>query len=267
MCNFEAQSLFGACLSVKPSTLSCRTCFTFKGKGDYVYTFIYAACALLQATLAVFAIRLFIKRRSISAFMLIVPIAAVVWDNAIVALGATIGDGSLLVALSWPRFIGHALFTPAWIVAGIGFAQRAGAVRLQTQVVNAGQWVLYAACVVLGFLRSVVYLVMVPATEGGLFYYQNAGSFPGPPFGSIIMLFVVLICAVVVWRYTRMPWMFLGALFMLAVSVVPTAIVGFVLSNSGEVVMAASLVVTEYLLQKREQQAAQQAPVTVVPIS
>ena len=107
----------------------------------------------------------------------------------------------------------------------------------------------YAICVVLGFLRSVIFLVMAPATEGGLFYYRNAGSFPGPPFGSIIMLLVVIVCAVIVWQKMRSPWMFLGALFMLVVSVIPTGIVGFALSNSGEVVMAASLVFTEYKLQ------------------
>jgi len=232
-----------------------------------VYTFVYATCALMQTILAVVAIRLFIKGRSLSSFMLIVPIAAVVWDNAIVALGATIGDGPLLVALSWPRFIGHALFTPAWIIAGIGFAQRAGAVRLQNPGIHVGQWFLYGVCVVLGFLRSVVYLVMVPATEGGLFYYRNGGDFPGPPLGSIIMLIVVLICGVLVWRLTKTPWMLLGALFMLVVSVVPTEIVGFVLSNSGEVVMAASLVLTEYLLQRRERKAAGNAPITVIPLS
>jgi len=205
-----------------------------------------------QAILAIFAIRLFIKERSVGTFMLILPIAAVVWDNSIVALGATIGDGPLLVALSWPRFIGHALFTPAWIVAGVEFAQRAGAKFLCNKVVNVGQWVLYAVCVALGFLRSVVFLEMAPAVEGGLFYYRNVGVFPGPPLGSIIMLFVVLLCAIAVLRYIKSPWMLLGSLYMLAVSVIPQEIAGFVFSNTGEVVMAATLVLTGYLLLRKK---------------
>jgi hypothetical protein len=217
-----------------------------------MYTAVYAACAIGQTILAVIAIRLFLKRRSLSAFTLILPIAAVVWDNTIVALGAVIGDGALLAGLSWPRFIGHAIFTPIWIITAVGFAQRAGALRLRTQAVRIGQWVLYAVCVTAGFLRSVIFLEMIPATEGGLFYYRNGGSFPGPPVGSIVMLFVVLLCAIVLWRLIKSPWMFLGALFMLIVSMVPTETIGFVLSNSGEVAMAASLVATEYILQKRE---------------
>lgn len=216
-----------------------------------MYTAIYVACAIGQAILAVLAIRLFIKRRSAGALTLALPIAAVVWDNTIVALGATIGDGPFLVALSWPRFIGHAIFTPIWIITAVSFAKRAGAKHLYAKAVSIGQWALYAICVALGFLRSVIYLEMVPATEGGLFYYRNGGSFPGPPFGSIIMLMVVIVCALTVWRCVKSPWMLLGSLFMLIVSVIPTEVIGFVLSNTGEVVMATSLVTTEYLLQKR----------------
>ncbi|MCL2471185.1 MAG: hypothetical protein FWF25_05515 [Propionibacteriaceae bacterium] len=216
-----------------------------------MYTLIYAGCAIAQAVLAVLAIRLFIKERSMTMLALILPTAAVVWDNSMVALGASIGDGPLLVGLSWPRFIGHALFTPAWIITGIGFAQRAGARFLRSQVIDIGQWVLYAVCVVLGLLRSVVFLKMEPVTESGLFYYRNAGTFPGPPFGSIIMLFVVLLCGIAVWRFAKTPWMFLGSVYMLIVSVIPTDIAGFVFSNTGEVVMAASLVVTGYILHRR----------------
>ncbi|MCL2784875.1 MAG: hypothetical protein FWD55_05460, partial [Propionibacteriaceae bacterium] len=136
-----------------------------------MYTLIYALCALGQLALAVIAIRLFVRAKSLSGFMLILPIAAVVWDNTIVALGASIGDGALLVGLSWPRFIGHAVFTPVWIFTGIGFAVRAGATRLGATWVQVGQWVLYAVCLVFGVLRSVVFLVMEPTTQGDLFYY------------------------------------------------------------------------------------------------
>ncbi len=46
--------------------------------------------------------------------------------------------------------------------------------------------------------------------------------------------------------------MLVGALFMLTAAAVPSELVGFVVSNSGEVVIAASLVATEAFLQRRE---------------
>jgi len=216
-----------------------------------MFTLFYAACAVGQALLAVVAIRLFIRHKSLGAFMLILPCAAVVWDNAMIALGAAIGDGATLVGLSWPRFIGHALFTPLWIFTGVGLAWRAGVKWLGARWVYIGQWVLYVICLVFGLLRSVVFLKMSPVSEDGLFYYANTGSFPGPPIGSITMLIVVLVCAIPVWRLTKSPWMFLGSFFMLAVSIYRTGAIMSLLGNTGEVIMAAGLVATEYIFQKR----------------
>jgi len=211
----------------------------------------YAAYALIQAALAVVAIRLYRRRPSVGAFALILPTAAVVWDNAIIALGARIGDGPLLVGLSWPRFVGHALLTPIWIITGVAYARRAGVTWLERAWVQPAQWVLYAVCVIFGVLRSVVFLTMEPVWEGGAFYYANAGTFPGPPIGSVVMLLVVFACAIPVWRLTAWPWMFVGSAFMLVAALVRVPALGSLLQNLGEVVMAACLVATEWYLSRR----------------
>jgi len=216
-----------------------------------MFTLAYALCAVGQAVLAIIAIWLFTRHKSLGAFMLILPCAAVVWDNAMIALGATIGDGPTLVGLSWPRFIGHAVFTPLWIFTGAGLAWRAGVKWLGTRWAFIGQWVLYVVCLVFGWLRSVTFLKMSPVSGNGLFYYANTGSFPGPPIGSVAMLIVVLVCGIAVWRLTKSPWMFLGSFFMLAVSIYRTGAVMELLGNTGEVIMAVSLVVTEYIFQQR----------------
>jgi len=208
----------------------------------------FAFFALAQASLAVIAIRMFRRRPSLAALFLILPIAGVVWDNAIMALGNVIGDGPTLVALSWLRFIGHALLTPSWIIASVGLARRAGSPFFASRAAAIGQWVIYGLAVLAGVLRYIVFLEIVPVHEGGMLYYTYAGTFPGPPFGSIIMLLVSLICAVAVWRHARSPWMLLGSLFMLATQVIPRELVGFLVTNSGEVVMAASLVATLAML-------------------
>ncbi|MDR2722938.1 MAG: hypothetical protein LBB54_04345 [Cellulomonadaceae bacterium] len=215
-----------------------------------MYTLVYALCAAAQLALAVIAIRLYRRRPSLGALTLILPIAGVVWDNAVVALGTSIGEGALLTALTWPRFVGHALLTPIWIITAVAFGQRAGIAWLHTRAVAIGQWVLYALCVIAGLLRSVIFANMTLATDHGLLYYRNTGSF-GPPVGSIIMLLVVLVIGIMVWQRAHTFWMTLGALFMLAMTAIPIHLVGFIASNSGEVIMAASLVATEHILQTR----------------
>jgi len=219
-----------------------------------MHTAVFVFFALAQATLAGFAIRLYRRRRSTALLMLTLPIAAVVWDNTIMAIGAPLlnrGYEGLLTALSWPRFIGHALFTPSWIVAAIGLCAIAGNKWAASRSGQVTAWALWGFAVLAGALRYVVFLQMSPVWEGGMFYYTNTGTFPGPPIGSITMLLVVLVCGVVLWRQTRVPWMLLGSLFMLVTQLVPRELVGFLVTNSGEVIMAASLVATASVLLKQ----------------
>jgi hypothetical protein len=217
-----------------------------------MHTAAFVFFALAQATLAVFAIRQYRRTRSLWMLMLCLPIAGVVWDNAIMALGSVIGDGPMLVALSWPRFIGHALLTPAWIVAAIGIAAYTGAGWARGRGARVGEWALYGFAALAGVLRYVVFLDMAPVSEGGMFYYTNVGTFPGPPIGSITMLLVVLACGFVVWRRSKLPWVLVGSLSMLLTQVVPRELVGFLVTNSGEVIRAASLVITATMLHRAQ---------------
>jgi hypothetical protein len=217
-------------------------------------TAAYALYALAQAALAVWAITLYRQRRSAAALTLILPIAAVVYDNAMVAAGSFIGDGPLLEALSFPRFFGHALLTPVWIVTAVAFAIRSGAFAGRARAFSTGSWVLYAAMMAIGMVNSVVLLSYEPVVQGDLFYYTNGGGvgLPGPPIPSFTMVVVAIVCGVIVLKRARWPWMLAGSVFMLFAAAVPRELVGFAVSNSGEVVMAASLVATEAFLQRRE---------------
>lgn len=215
-------------------------------------TAAYAGYALAQAALATWAFVLWRRKPSAAALTLLLPIAAVVYDNAMVALGAAIGPGPALVALTAPRFWGHALLTPLWTVTGVLFVLRVGTLAGREVVARRAVWIAYVALVVIGVMNSVVLFTPELVTEGGLVYYTNGGGLPGPPTPSIVMVVVLIASGVVVGRATGWWWMLAGSLFMLGAASVPTALVGFVVSNSGEVVLAASLVATEAFLQRRE---------------
>lgn len=214
-------------------------------------TAAYAVYAVAQAALAVWAFILYRRRSSAAALTLLLPIAAVVYDNALVALGSWIGAGPTLEALSVPRFLGHALLTPIWTVTALLFALRVGAFTRRHRSVVRVAWVLYAALVVIGLIHSVLLFSFELVRQGDIVYYTNGGGLPGPPIPSITMLLVVLACSVVVLQRTRWPWMLAGSAFMFAAAVVPTELVGFAVSNSGEVALAAALVATEAFLQRR----------------
>jgi hypothetical protein len=215
-------------------------------------TAAYIGFALAQLALAIWAIVLFSRRRSLGAFTVALPIALLVWDNAVVALGATIGEGPLLIALSWPRFVGHALLTPIWILTAFEYARRVGAPRLQGRSSFIAEWGLYGAMAALGFLKAVILLKFEPVTQGDLFYYTNGGGFPGPPIPALVMVVVVIILGYVVFRRTGWIWMLVGGAVMFVAAAIPISVAGFIVSNAGEVAISLALVATERFLQRRE---------------
>jgi hypothetical protein len=217
-----------------------------------VLTTAYAFFTLAQIVLSVVALRLFARRRSLGALVLALPIAALVWDNAIVGLGSFIGEGALLTALTYPRFVGHALLTPIWIVTAYEFARRDGVPWLQGRGARTGAWLLYGAMVAIGSVASLVLLRLEPERVADLLYYTNTGGLPGPPVAAIVMVLTVMVAGALLYRRSGWPWMLAGGAFMFLAAAVPTRLVGFWLSNTGEVVLGLALVLTERFLQSRE---------------
>jgi len=218
------------------------------------YTAAYLAYAVAQGALGIWAFTLWRKERTATALALMLPPLTVVYDNLAIALGSYIGPGDLLLGLTIPRFAGHALFTPIWIVAAVGLALRAGAFAGRDRAFTVGSWALYGAMVVVGLVNEVISFVPEFVEEGDVVYYTNVGRIFTPPPPSLTMLLVVLVCgAIVLWRTRgRWPWMLLGALPVLASQAVRTDEIAFVLINSSEVIMSLSLVATLVYLRKRE---------------
>ncbi len=215
-------------------------------------TTAYLVYAAAQVGLAVWAFKLWRADRSLGAFALLLPIATVGYDNVIIAAGSWIGPGPLLEALTVPRFAGHALFTPAWIVAAVALAARAGAFPKRERLFTVGSWVLYGAMVIVGLLNEVVFFRGELVIESDVTYYTNAGRLFTPPPPSLTMLVVVLVCGVLVLWRTRWPWMLLGALPVPLSQAMSGEGAAFLFINSGEVIMSASLVSTLAFLRRRE---------------
>ena len=218
------------------------------------YTIAYLAYALGQAAIAVWAFTLWRKEKAAWVVALLLPPATVVYDNLAIALGSYVGFGPTLEALTVPRFAGHALFTPIWIVAAVGLAIKAGGFRGRERLFTIGSWALYGAMVIIGLVNEVISFVGEPVVEGDVIYYTNVGRVFTPPPPSLTMLVVVLVCgAVVMWRTrARWPWMLLGSLAVLASQAVRADEAAFVVLNSAEVAMSASLVATLAYLRRRE---------------
>lgn len=224
-----------------------------------LYSTGYIVYGLAQAALAVWAFTLWRRDRTAGALMLLLPIATVWYDNLILGLGGVIGAGATLEALTVPRFVGHALFTPSWIVAAVMLATRFGAFRGRERIAKTSSWALYGAMVVVGLVNEVISFEGKLVRDADVVYYTNVGRLFTPPPPSLTMTLVVLLAGIYIAVRTkgRWPWMALGALLVPLGQFLNAEGPMFFVVNLGEVLMSASLVATLAFVMRRERGAAE----------
>lgn len=153
----------------------------------------------------------------------------VAYDSAIVGLGATLGEGALLHALSLGRFVGHALLTPLLVLWA---ADRTGA---------SPRWrrsalVLTVALVAWGVLTELPHLRLVPRWFADTLRYSAES--PAPPVPALVVTAVLLAAGIVLWRSEgRLSPLLSTGLLLLASA---TAVAVPPLGNVGEAVMLAA---------------------------
>ncbi|WP_150239623.1 hypothetical protein [Nocardiopsis quinghaiensis] len=201
---------------------------------------VFAVFSVVHLCLTVWLVRLALVRHSTHTWLVAAVAAGLVYDNAIVALGSSLGAGDLLFALNLPRFVVHALVTPLLVVFAVGAARDLGLAWARSRAVHAGFSVLAAALVAYGVVADLVGLTLVPGREGDALRYSAAE--PTVPVPSVVTIVVLLLVGVALLVRARSGWMLLGAAIMTVVSAVPDA--PLVVGNLGEVALIAGLALT-----------------------
>ncbi|MCM3787416.1 hypothetical protein M3221_03170 [Domibacillus indicus] len=207
-------------------------------------TLLFSCFTATYLILFILALRLFKKRRIVSAALLLPVIAGLVYDNGIIAAGRLIGEGAALEALNAARFWLHALFTPllvlyAWMTlkqAGVSWGQRAW---FRWSVIA-----LTIALVLLELLTEVRGLSLQPRWKYGILSYTNAEPSGGPPLMVLVVSVVLLAASIVIWRRQGWIWFFVGSLVMIVGSAVPLPVNSGAVTNLFELVLMFSLLTT-----------------------
>lgn len=216
----------------------------------------YLLFALGQAALAAYLLGLWRKRRDSYLFPLLLPMAAVVYDNLMISFGSHFEIYSSFEFLSRLRFLGHAVFTPLWIVGAVGLLLAAiGAKRTKMGLLRAS-WLLYGLMVVIGLVNEVLSFKGERVVEGDVVYLTNIGRLMSPPPPSLTMLLVSLACGLLLVVKAQIPWLLVGATAVLAAQAVRGSEVAFVLVNSAELVMAAGIAATACSVRSRTRETA-----------
>jgi len=158
----------------------------------------------------------------------------VTYDAAVVGLGATLGTGSLLHALSVPRFVVHALLTPLLILWA---ADRVDAGPRMRRAAAA----LTAVAVAWGVLSELPHLHLVPKSYADTVRY--AAEHAVPPAPAIVVSVVLLAAGIMLWRRERRSAVLIGTVLLFIASAAAVAVPP--LGNAGEAAMLLGLVAAE----------------------
>lgn len=215
---------------------------------------LYVVCHLVTLCGALYLARV---HKAPGAWLVAMIVAGLIYDNLIVSLGASIGIGSTLELLSWPRFVMHALLTPFMMIAITQIAVAGGIRWADTTQWRIGIWLLVVSMMAVGAYEGLLGLQIVPACFEGIVRYTanlhpshfcsatdlvTQGS--GPPIASILGNIITLIVGFSLWRQHGWWWLMGGALAMFVAAAVPMAEFGMAASNAGEVVLMFAYVAT-----------------------
>ncbi len=203
----------------------------------------FLLAGLVQLGIAIYGVQKMRKFFNYYALLVLLVVFGLAYDNFVLAAGGFIPAGDLLKTLNAPRYWMHALFTPVMMIAAFGALRLTGSKFAQGKSWHIIICVLATALIALGSYSDILNLTLEPETSGGLTRYVNTFDFlKGPPIPAVATVLVVLIFGVVLWRNTRFPWMFAGALVMFGAA---GATGMLIVQNIGEIAFAGGLVVAQ----------------------
>jgi hypothetical protein len=173
---------------------------------------------------------------------------AMAYDNLVSALGPWAVGSSWVETINVPRYVLHAALLPFMPLYALNVAQRCGLALAQRRGLIALCWLFTVAALAYGITSDVVDLTLVSRERLGHVMLAKPEGSP-PPHATIAANVGLLLLAFHLWRATRWPWLFLGALFILSVNGAFAAMPwGFVAGNAAEVFFSLAMLRTERAL-------------------
>lgn len=214
-------------------------------------TFLYFLFTAVYIVLLILGIRLAGRYGwQNPANLILFVIVGLIYDNALLALGRYIGEGSFLEKISFLRYWGHALFTPMLVIVAWDALRKSGTDWAKTKTAAYISFTVTLALVLLELFTETLGLTLKPRTEYGIVSYTSAVPADGPPLMVLIISVILVVSAFIVWRKSKWIWMLIGSVLMVAGSAIPLPIKSGAVTNTFELILILSLLATIKFLYK-----------------
>lgn len=214
----------------------------------------YSVYTIFYIGFSVYAFWVWHKTKAWSSFFTFLVSAALIYDNGIIALGNTLGEGELLYVLTVGRFCIHFAVVPFLIWTSLKQADRAGYEWAKTAIVRWGFRILIGVLILSGFVTEVHGIELELMTVDGVLRYM----LPDAIFTAIVPVvgaLVAIVIGILLWRRIGWPWMFWGtlAIFLAEGALRGTEnVVLLVVQNGAEILYMLAYLQTELFLEKAD---------------
>lgn len=215
----------------------------------------FLVIAVVDFAVLVWALRLNRRYPSTALKLATVPLLLLWYDNVVIGLGSTIGEGDLLIGMNTVRFVAHYVFLPFTFIAIGSMAKQAGFKWAQPKYVT-GAFCVLATYFILHDLWLFYNATFYPSCFADtLRYTTRVAEFTAcgpdapigagkaiPPVPAITLSNMMLLFGAYLWWKVGYKWLFLGSLGALVFFAIPYSQTGGVFSNTGEPIICAVIV-------------------------
>ncbi|MEK3977635.1 phospholipid phosphatase [Psychrobacillus sp. FSL K6-2836] len=210
---------------------------------DTILYFIFAVLYIALLIWGLIGIRKYDLAKWTSVIYLV--LLPLIYDNGILATGKWIGEGELLERLNFSRFCLHALFTPLLVLYSIGTLQESGIEWAKKKWLITLGIIYTIGLMVLEFSIEVVGLEIEVVKEYGVISYSNVEEATGPPIMVLLVSLILIVASAILWKKTKWPVFFIGAVVMTVGSAVPINVGSGALTNAFELFLIFTLIWTK----------------------
>jgi len=203
---------------------------------------LYILYTVAFVALSVWAGRLMVQSRHLGTLLVLIVMLAMVYENAVLALGVVIGHGDALFTLTWGRFIGYAVFPPLLIVSTLALAERVGVPWAGQRRTKLAAWAWALGLIAFALLVEVLGRELVPRELNGVVRYMWATK-GIPPLAVIFMNLTLIGLSVAIGRRSGYWALLLGCILLFVGNGAAAGL--YVLGSSVELLFMGFIVASE----------------------
>ena len=210
---------------------------------------LYAFTALILVALSVALWRAVLPDPTVGGIGALIVSLGLVYDNTVIALGRFLGEGGLLLALNWPRYVIHAFATPLLIVFAWDAARRARLGWARGDFWRIFFWLLTLVMIAYGVIFELLGTRLEFTIERGVASYSSSepGGVPVPAVATVLALLAV---GISLWRSRSFAALAIASvLSIVGFSVAPSADLP-VVGQLAEVALIGGILLTETWLRR-----------------